>query len=294
MPQYIIHFEEGNSPGPFNVYLSGSSGETLYAAGITKAQLAAGYVVLFNDGIPSSSIVVVNESFGCGNEINLPFPSITPSITPTRTITPSITPTKTVTPTLTLSITPTITATPSRTLTVTPTSTISTSFVPDLSTSPTPTVTFTRTPSITPTRTTTPQVPNLFLEVSKSMGPSGETWEVEYTNNVIPLSVVVSTTANTFIPFGYIGVNSTYSANPLGVVNPTPIQIRIRKTTNGGVTTGPTNTILFIDEGYGYGPASNGASIPPGTYSSFLDIGDNFFTTIAQIGYKMKLIIIEG
>ena len=161
MPQYLIHFDEGNSPGPFNLYLSGSSGETLYATNVSKSQLEAGYVILFNDGIPSSSVVVVNESYGCGNEVNLPFPTITPSITPPSSISPTITPTRSITPTITPTKTPTLTVTPtitpSRTRTVTPTLTVTPSLSIGGTQSPTPTRTITRSPSITPTRTTTPQ-----------------------------------------------------------------------------------------------------------------------------------------
>jgi hypothetical protein len=154
MPTYVIYYDQGNSPGPFNVYLSGSSGQTLYASNVTRPELEAGYLVNVPLGVPSSSIVVTNEAFGCANEEILPFPSPSLSVTPTPTITPSITPTRsisaTVTPTVTPSrtltptVTPTRTVTPSVTLSVTPSPTIG------ASQSPTPTPTITRTPSITP------------------------------------------------------------------------------------------------------------------------------------------------
>ena len=295
MPQYIINFEEGNSPGPFNVYLSGSSGETLYAAGVTKAQLEAGFVVLFDDSTPSSSIVVVNESYGCGNEVNLPFPTVTPSFTPSSTITPSITPTRFATPSVTRTITPTVTLTPSRTVTHTVTVSVSPSYDPLISNSVTPTVTVTRTPSITPTRTTTPQPPNLFLEVSQSSGPANQNWEVIYTNNNIPVNRTISTTLNTVIPGGYSGINGEYSANPLGVNVLTPIQIQIRKTTGGGILLNPTGFALYIDSGGGWGFPIDGGEIAGGTnLSSFLNITSFFSTTEVNVGYKMKLLVLEG
>ena len=155
MPTYVIYYDQGNSPGPFNVYLSGSSGQTLYAAGVTINELQVGYLVNVPIGVPSSSIVVTNEAFGCSNEEILPFPSPTTTTTPTPTVTPSITPTRTITPSITPTITPsrtiTPTITPSRTITPTATPTITPSFSTGASPTPTPTPTITRTPSITPT-----------------------------------------------------------------------------------------------------------------------------------------------
>lgn len=155
MPTYVIYYDQGNSPGPFNVYLSGSSGQTLYASNVTRPELQAGYLVNVPVGVPSSSIVVTNEAFGCANEEILPFPSPTTSPSPTPTVTPSITPTRTITPSVTPTVTPsrtiTPTITPSRTITPTATPTITPSPSIGASATPTPTPTITRTPSITPT-----------------------------------------------------------------------------------------------------------------------------------------------
>jgi hypothetical protein len=154
MPQYLVRYTEGNTLGPFDIYLSGSSGETLYASGITKNELVNGYVVSFPDGVPSSSVVITNTAFGCSNEEILIFPSATPSITPTTSIPASITPTPTITPTKSPTITPTLTVTPTRTppptITPTQTPTITPSLSVGTSITPTPTPTITRTPSITP------------------------------------------------------------------------------------------------------------------------------------------------
>lgn len=154
MPQYFIQYTQGNTLGPFDIYLSGSSGETLYASGVTKNELVNGYVVVFPDGVPSSSVVITNTAFGCSNEEILIFPSATPTITPSNSIPASITPTPSITPTKTPTITPTLTVTPSRTPppTITPSRTVTITPSPTIGTtlSPTPTPTITRTPSITP------------------------------------------------------------------------------------------------------------------------------------------------
>lgn len=158
MPTYIIQFTQGTTPGPFNIFLSGSSGETLYASNITKAQLEAGYIVSFPDGIPSSSVVITNEAFGCATEEVLIFPTPTPTITPSTSIPASPTPTPTITPTFTPTVTPTRTVTPSFTPAPTSTPTQTPTRTPTLSIgatpSLTPTPTITRTPSITPTPST--------------------------------------------------------------------------------------------------------------------------------------------
>jgi hypothetical protein len=171
MPQYLVRYTEGNTLGPFDIYLSGSGGETLYASGITKNELANGYVVSFPDGVPSSSVVVTNTAFGCSNEEILIFPSATPSITPTRSIPASVTPTPTITPTKSPTITPTLTVTPTRTppptITPTQTPTITPSLSVGTSITPTPTPTVTRTPSIVPTLTPTPVPLNLYNDCGR-------------------------------------------------------------------------------------------------------------------------------
>jgi len=152
MPTYIIYYNQGNSSGPFDVYLSGSSGLTLYASNIAQWQLINGYQVTFPDGIPSSSVDVFDMSYGCFTEQNVLFPTPSPTVTPTITVTPSKTPTITVTPSITRTASVTPTATPSFTPppSVTPslTATPSISATPLLSPTPTRTPSITRTPSM--------------------------------------------------------------------------------------------------------------------------------------------------
>lgn len=158
MPQYIITYTAGTAPGPYNVYLSGSSGLNLYASNVSRTQLQNGFIITFPDGIPSSSVVVDNISYGCATEEILVFPTptptktpsvtITPSITPSNTITPTITPSPTITPTLTPTVTPSFTATPSITPSITPSNTINPTITPTRTI--TPSLTVTRTPTATP------------------------------------------------------------------------------------------------------------------------------------------------
>ena len=152
MPTYVISYTQGNTPGPFDVYLSGSSGLTLYASNVQQYELLNGYTVTFSNGIPSSSVAVFDLSFGCFTDQNVPFPSVSPSITPTPTVTPSITPSITVspskTPSITISITPTPSNTPPLSATRTPSVTPSISVSSGASPTPTPTPSVTRTPSL--------------------------------------------------------------------------------------------------------------------------------------------------
>lgn len=159
MPQYIITYTEGTAPGPYNIFLSGALGPlSLYASNVTKTQLQNGFIVSFDDGIPSSSVLIDNVAFGCATEQKLTFPSPTPTKTPTISITPTRTATPTITPTLTPSITPTRSIEPTRTPTITATPSITPSITPSNTFNPTitptrtitPTLTITRTPSITP------------------------------------------------------------------------------------------------------------------------------------------------
>jgi hypothetical protein len=155
MQKYIIKFVEGNTPGPFNVYLSGSGTLNLYAANVSKAQLSLGYIVEFADGIPSSSVVISNAAYGCATEENLPFPTATPSITPSISVTPSRTPSISISATPGATITPSISITPSITLSVTKTPSITPSVTPSntvgISITPTPSISISRTPSISAT-----------------------------------------------------------------------------------------------------------------------------------------------
>lgn len=155
MRQYFLQLTGGVTPGPFNVYLSGSSGETLYLSDVSRTQLAAGITVEVPDNVPSSSVIVYNDSYGsCSNEVQVIFPTPPVSITPSTTIPASVTPTPSITPTTTPTVTRTVTVTPSVTITPSITPTITPSRTPTPSTgassSPTPTPTITRTPSITP------------------------------------------------------------------------------------------------------------------------------------------------
>jgi hypothetical protein len=153
MPTYIISYTQGNSSGPFDVYLSGSSGLNLYASNVQQYQLANGYTVTFPDGIPSSSIEVFDVSYGCFTTQNVPLPTTSPSVTPSITITPSKTPSITVSPSKTPSISPSLTSTPSTTppSSPTPTPTVTpSSSPPSTSPTPTPTPSVTRTPSASP------------------------------------------------------------------------------------------------------------------------------------------------
>jgi len=154
MPDFYIYYEEGNANGPYNVYLSGSSGLTVYGLGVTQAQMEAGYVISLPGGFTSSSVVVFDMAFGCATQDNVPFPtptlsptptiSVTPSKTPSISVTPSVSATPSITPTITPSITPPPSNTPSITPSVTPSQT------PLISISPTPSISISRTPSATP------------------------------------------------------------------------------------------------------------------------------------------------
>lgn len=156
MPTHIIHYDQGRAAGPFNIYLSGSDGLSIYGTNITRAQLEAGYTVTFADGIPSSSVLIDNLQYSCTTEQLIPFASATPSVS----VSPSVTPSLTATPSVTPSITPSITISPSVTPSVTPPPSISISATPSItpskspgaSLSPTPTPSITSTPSATPSR----------------------------------------------------------------------------------------------------------------------------------------------
>jgi hypothetical protein len=154
MPTYIIYYDSGDSRGPFNIFLSGSYGLSPYASNVTKQQLQGGYSITVASNVNSSSAEVYDISVGCSGVENLPFPSPSPSRTPSVTVTPSITPSISVTPSITPSfsrtpsVTPSYTAQPSRTPSYTPTTTPSKT--PGVTQSVTPTVTMSRTPSITP------------------------------------------------------------------------------------------------------------------------------------------------
>ena len=206
MPEYIVSYIEGDTPGPFNVYLSGSSGLTLYAANVTKSQLQSGYFISFLNGIPSSSVVISNAAYGCSTEENLPFPTPTPSITNSVSVTPSITPSITVSP----SITPSITVSKTPGASLTPSISITPSRTPSLSPggSPPP-PTPSRTPSVTPST-----VPPVYISAVGG-GFSGFGSDV-YVNGFITLTSNVSTittfSVNVTVSFGTVNVPVTVPA----------------------------------------------------------------------------------
>ena len=154
MPDFYIYYQQGTANGPYDVYLSGSSGLSLYGTGVTQAQMNAGYVISLPSGFTSSSVVVFDMAYGCATQDNVPFPTPTLSPTPTISVTPSKTPSISVTPSITAtpsktpSVTPSITPPPSSTPSITPS--ITPSKTAGISLTPTPSVTISRTPSATP------------------------------------------------------------------------------------------------------------------------------------------------
>ena len=166
MPTYIVYYTQGNSNGPFDIYLSGSSGLNLYASNIPKYALVNGFTVTFPDGIPSSSVDVFDVSYGCFTDNNIPFPSVSPSITPSISITPTRTPSITVSPSITPSKTVTPTVTPS--VTPPPSVTRTPSITPSISRSSGASPSITPTPSIT--RTPSPSPPPNYIAIGATLG----------------------------------------------------------------------------------------------------------------------------
>ena len=212
MPTYIVYYSQGNSNGPFSIYLSGSSGLNLYASPVTRAQLELGYTVTFPDGIPSSSVDVFDISYGCFTDQNIPFPSVSPSVTPSITITPSKTPSITVSP----SKTPTPTQTPSVTPSITPPPSVTPTQTPSATPSRTPAASVTPSPSITPTlsitRTPSPSPPTVYTY--------SPTTQQGWTQNYVPCNNIFnvtlnSTAMNTSAPnVGTIIYSVNLNANP--------------------------------------------------------------------------------
>ena len=99
-----------------DIYHTSVDGANLIAAGVTRAQLLAGY--LFVDDDTHTTYIIVSDS-PCSSQDTVVF-SVTP--TPTPTSTTSVTPTPSisvsVTPSISVSITPSVT--PSLTPSVTP------------------------------------------------------------------------------------------------------------------------------------------------------------------------------
>ena len=168
MPDFYIYYQEGTADGPYDVYLSGSSGLTLYGSGVTQAQMEAGYVISLPSGFTSSSVVVFDMAFGCATQDDVPFPTPSVSITPSISITPSKTPSITVTPSVTVTPSPTVTVTPS----VTPPPSNTPSLTPSITPSTTPLISLsvTPTPSITRTPSATQPPPPNILYIGTSAG----------------------------------------------------------------------------------------------------------------------------
>jgi hypothetical protein len=216
MPQYLIHYDQGNSPGPFNIYLSGSSGLNLYASNVSKTTLEGGFIITFDDGIPSSSVVIDNTGYACDTDLQLVFPSPTPTITPSISITPTATKTPTVTPTRTPTITPTLTITP----TITPTRTITPTLTPSIT--PTRSIGASLTPTLTPTITrtlsTTPPAGGInFVVTNPEIFPYPVT-----AGNGSASGTITNNTVNTiyvYLVFNSGGYNSGTFNSDTGVVN---------------------------------------------------------------------------
>jgi hypothetical protein len=168
MPDFYIYYQEGTANGPYDVYLSGSSGLTLYGSGITQAQMEAGYIISLPSGFTSSSVVVFDMAYGCATQDDVPFPTPSVSITPSISITPSKTPSITVTPSVTVTPSPTVTVTPS----VTPPPSNTPSLTPSITPSTTPLISLsvTPTPSITRTPSTSPPLPPNLLYIGTPAG----------------------------------------------------------------------------------------------------------------------------
>jgi len=140
-------------------------------SGITASVGFWGTEVLPNPFSDTTFINLVNEAFGQSfvniNDANVWLNSngywtswvpLTPTPTPTNTITPTVSIPPTVTPTVTPTITPTLSIPPTVTPTLTPTNTPTSSIPATVTPTPTLTRTLTPTPTLTRTPTPTPQV----------------------------------------------------------------------------------------------------------------------------------------
>jgi hypothetical protein len=218
MRQYFLQLTGGKAPGPFDVYLSGSSGETLYQSNVSLVQLQAGMSVEVPDNVPSSSIVVYNNAYGCSNEVQVILPTPPVSTTPTPTATPSITPTLSVLPSITPTITPTRSITPTATVSITP----SISITPTRTITPSITGTPSITPSITPSRTPSPSAIICSNYEITNNGGSSIIWSGESCIGGTPVGGTV-TGGGTTVFTGCIRDSSfIYGDNGSVVVTPTP------------------------------------------------------------------------
>lgn len=167
--KYVVNYIEGNTSGPFDIYLSGSSGLSIYATNVDKSVLETGYVVQFDSTVASSSAIISNKAYGCANEEQLFFPTPTPTITPTISVSPTRPPSLSLTPTTTPSITPTISISPTRT----PSISVSPFGTPSMSATATPSISISKTPSLSPgaSMSTTPSpTPSISITPSPTIG----------------------------------------------------------------------------------------------------------------------------
>lgn len=134
---YIVRITQNtNAVGPFSIYEGSVIPANLLFSGLTRQDMLNG--------------VVVQLGPGCVSPTPTPTPTVTPSsVSPTPTPTPSLTPSLTPTNTPTPSVTGTPGATPTPTTTTTPTQSI--------------TPTLTTTPTLTPTPTATPTIFDIFI-----------------------------------------------------------------------------------------------------------------------------------
>jgi hypothetical protein len=278
MPQYLIHYDQGNSPGPFNIYLSGSSGLNLYASNVSKTTLEGGFIITFDDGIPSSSVVIDNTGYTCDTDLQLVFPSPTPTITPSISITPTATKTPTVTPTRTPTITPTLTVTP----TVTPTRTITPTLTPSIT--PTRSIGASLTPALTPTVTRTPSATPTAGEVSITVTNSGSNPYPIQAGNGSASGTISNTTSNNifiYLVFNSAGYNSGTFSNDTGVVGATNLSVSGTITSYGqtfysvAIATINNNTTgvawsLLKQDGLSFATLRLGYSSSPGGFVTLL------------------------
>lgn len=141
----------------FNIYTDADGYCTPLAINVSKDDLSSGYTL---SGIPSytNALKVTSNGPTCKNSVLVYLIQLSP--TPTPTISVTKTPTISITPsrTATISVTPTISITPTRTATISVTATPTISITPTVSTSPTATISVTPTISRTPTITITPTI----------------------------------------------------------------------------------------------------------------------------------------
>ena len=208
----------GTDTGPFDLY---DNNQKLIATNITKADLASGLTIDIKDTVTEISIYSKGI---CNNSLNVPvttFPlSPTPSPTPTVSATNTPTPTVTVsrTPTLSPSATPSITISPSVTpsISITPSITISPSITPSLSVSISITPSNTVSPSVTPSNTVSPSVtPSVTPSISISNTPS-------LTPSVTPSVTPSISISNTPSLTPSISISATPSMTPSISISQTP------------------------------------------------------------------------